>query len=806
MKVVKFGGKSLANGNGIKNTLEIIKSKVESGEKFVVVLSARGSTTNELESILEIAQSGKSYTRRWEALKMYQLGPYAKMDFSKEFDLLSRIFEGVKMVEDCSDKVKDLILAQGEIMSTKLVAHMLNEVGVKARAVDSRSYCLTDSSYGYAKVNQKETNARTKKYFKTLPSDTLAITTGYIAADADGNTTTLGRNGSNYSASLLAKDLEAKEVESYTHVDGIYTADPMVVPDATIIEQLSYDEATELASFGASILHAKTILPLVQHSIPLRIKNTFNPDSAGTLVTKEQSHSGVKSISVQKSIGLIHMEGKGLLGNKGVDGRIFSAMSNNDINVSLINQGSSERNVSFVIDKEDVNLAIEKLEEEFAYELHNKDIVSISQAAKNASVITVVGQSINDFSRSFDALLQNKIPILLINNTMNGKNISLVVKNKYVDKAINVVHSQIFGVATHINIAIFGKGTVGGSLIKQILASRDKILNKKETLLNIFAIAGSQKVILDKDGLGKDWKEQYQDASPSKNNLKEVIRYAKEHNLVNLVAIDNTASSEFIASYLPLIEQGFDLISSNKIANTLSYKSYKKLRKATKKHKKTYLYETNVGAGLPIIDTIRILHESGENITRIRGVFSGTLSYLFNEFSAKDEKFSSILETAIEKGYTEPDPREDLCGNDVARKLLILARELDLENEFDEIKIHNLIPEHLREGSTGDFLKRLKEFDPIYAEIKKKQKKDHVLSYVADLSGDLQKSKGKLSVELVSVPSTTALGQLKGSDSIFEIYTESYGDNPITIIGAGAGAEVTARGVFGDLLRIAEKK
>jgi aspartokinase/homoserine dehydrogenase 1 len=341
-------------------------------------------------------------------------------------------------------------------------------------------------------------------------------------------------------------------------------------------------------------------------------------------------------------------------------------------------------------------------------------------------------------------------------------------------------------------------------LINQILESAEAIQKRKDIKLNVFAIANSKQIVFNRNGVTSNWKNEIQDDGFS-YTINDVIAYANEYHLENLIAIDNTASTTFIENYIPLIESSFDLISSNKVANTLSYNFYKKLRKVLADNQKSYLYETNVGAGLPLIDTIKLLHLSGENITKIKGVFSGTLSYLFNNFSAKNIPFSEILKEAIDNGYTEPDPREDLCGNDVGRKLLILARELDLQNEFEEIDIQNLIPEHLREGDVVDFLGKLQEFDPIYDKIKADQKPNHVLRYIGELSGELQHDKGILEVKLVSVPADTALGGLKGSDSFFEIYTESYGNRPIVIQGAGAGSAVTARGVFGDILRLSDK-
>jgi aspartokinase/homoserine dehydrogenase 1 len=478
-------------------------------------------------------------------------------------------------------------------------------------------------------------------------------------------------------------------------------------------------------------------------------------------------------------------------------------MGDNDISVSIISQGSSERGIGLVVNAHQATKAMIELEKEFENDFYSKDVNKIS-ITDDVSVISIIGQDLSTFHKPYTSLIKNKVVPILFNNTVTGKNVSLVVKKSQLNKALNVIHGEIFGVSKKINIAIFGHGLVGGTLINQILESAAAIEKRKDIKLNIFAIANSKNLLLNKNGVSQNWKNEIQ-TNGFAYTIADVIDYATANNLENLIAIDNTASATFVENYVTLAESSFDLISSNKVANTLSYKFYKDLRKVLADNQKSYLYETNVGAGLPLIDTIKLLHLSGENITKIKGVFSGTLSYLFNNFSAKDVPFSDILKEAVANGYTEPDPREDLCGNDVGRKLLILARELDLQNEFDEINIQNLIPEQLREGNVTDFLHKLAAFDPIYAKIKEDQEPNHVLRYIGELSGDLQNDKGNLEVKLVSVPSDTALGGLKGSDSFFEIYTESYGDRPIVIQGAGAGSAVTARGVFGDLLRLSEK-
>ena len=800
MKILKFGGKSLAN-DGIEKVIDIIITSHK--EPLSVVVSARGNTTDELEALLEKASKGEDYTADFQHLKNeQQYDP--RVSFEPEFQLLEKLLEGVSLLKDYSPKTKDLVLAQGELMSAKLVAALLKRKGLESTFVDSREIFKTDAVVGNAQIINSVSEKLPRDRFATIPPNHVVVVTGFIASTEKGDTTTLGRNGSNYSAALLANYLNASELQNYTHVDGIFTANPELVPEAKIIRHLSYEEANELANFGASILHAKTIIPLIEKGIPLRIKNTFNSDDAGTLIHKESEQEGIKSISVIKDNALIVMEGRGLLGKVGVDARIFRALAQKGISVSIISQGSSERGVGLVVASKDAKLAKAAIDEEFSHDFYTNDVSSVS-IVDDVAVISIVGQPLSTFHHPYNALIRNQIVPLLINNAVTGKNVSLVLKTEKLHKALNVIHGEIFGVSRRINLVIFGKGTVGGTLINQVIAAHDNILQRKNISLRIVAIANSQKILTAAKGIGKGWEEAFErEAVPY--NFDTLQAFVDKNHLENLIAVDVTASKTFVDNYIPLIKSGYDLVSANKIANTISFSFYQELRKTLKQYQKTYLYETNVGAGLPLIDTIRLLHHSGENITRIKGIFSGTLSYLFNTFSAEDKPFSEVLQHAINSGYTEPDPREDLCGNDVGRKLLILARELDLGNEFTDVKIQNLIPEHLREGSVEDFLQRLDEFNAPYQQIKEAQEPDHVLRYVGDLHGDLASTDTvQLDVSLVSVPRNSALGQVKGADSIFEIYTESYGDNPIVIQGAGAGASVTARGVFGDILRLAEK-
>lgn len=803
MKILKFGGKSLANGEGFQSVIQTIAQKYFNNETIAVVVSARGNATDELLELLQKAQENSSYKSDFENFKLYQSAGLNENIFEEEFLILEKLFEGIALLGDYSEKIKDQVIAYGEVIAAKYITHILNENSIKANFTDARKFIKTDANFGNAQPIDTVSRRNVVDYFKKN-KEVVNVVTGFIGSTLNNETTTLGRNGSNYTASLLANYLNAVEFQNYTHVDGIFTANPDLVLDAKKIERLSFNEANELANFGAQILHAKTIIPLVEKNIPLRILNTFNVDSEGTLITSEQTNEGIKSLSVLTNVSLINLEGRGLLGKTGVDARIFRVLADNGISVSIVSQGSSERGIGLVVSSDKASKALVELEKEFENDFYTKDVNKIS-VNDNIAVISIIGQDLSNFYKPYTALIRNKITPILLNNTITGRNISLVIDKNEFKRALNVIHGEIFGVAKKINIAVFGHGLVGGTLIDQIVSSAEKIEKKKGIKLNVFAIGNSKEVVLNKFGIGENWKSALQEKGVS-YTIEDVIAYAKEHHLENLIAIDNTASASFVENYIALAENSFDLISSNKVANTLSFEFYKKLRKVLEENQKEYLYETNVGAGLPLIDTIKLLHLSGENITKIKGVFSGSLSYLFNNYSKNEVTFSQVLQEAIDNGFTEPDPREDLCGNDVGRKLLILARELDLQNEFEDVKIQNLIPENLREGKSTEFLTRLKEFDVVYEGVKNAQNENHVLRYIGELSGDLQQDKGELEVKLVSVPANSALGSLQGSDSIFEIYTESYGEQPIVIQGAGAGANVTARGVFGDILRLSDKK
>ncbi|WP_124642283.1 ACT domain-containing protein [Amniculibacterium sp. G2-70] len=507
------------------------------------------------------------------------------------------------------------------------------------------------------------------------------------------------------------------------------------------------------------------------------------------------------TITIYKNKALINFEGQDFLGQYGIDSRIFHALNNQKISVGIISQQAIENGISVLVDEKDAKEAVSCLEREFEKERKFGVVNSIF----NIEGLSALGFVTDNFNKILTALKKNKIYPLLLNQVAIDGRVNLVVVNSQLEKTKAIIESEIFGKAKSVHLALIGHGNVGGALLDQILESSTEILSRKNINLKVVAIANSKNLIVNQFGLGNDWLKKIK-SSTTASKVDYILDFVKENQLENLIVVDNTASKDFVKHYPTFAENGFDVVSSNKIFNTQSISSYRNFRKILKKNNKKYLYETNVGAGLPLIDTIKLLHLSGENITRIKGVFSGSLSYIFNHFSVRNEKFSTILQEALDKGYTEPDPREDLSGNDVARKLLILARELDLINEFDDINIQNLIPENLQNIDKQEFLNRFADLDDYFQNIKNNLPENHVLRFVGDLHGDLQQEKGSLDVNLITVPAQSALGQLKGSDSIFEIYTESYGENPIVIMGAGAGAQVTARGVFGDILRISETR
>ena len=806
MKILKFGGKSLDNGSGILTVLDIIIDNYRAGEAPVVVVSARGKSTDALLALAEQACAGEPYEVALQAFWEHQCQD-TTLRFEAERVQLERLLSGISLLGECSPRTADELVSYGEVLSSQYVAQALKDRGYEAVAIDSGDFLVTDAHYGSASVFTEASREHCRALFAGLPAGVIPIVTGFIARDEAGRRTTLGRNGSNYSAALLANFLEASLMENYTHVDGIYTANPSVVAEARKIDELSYADAAELSQFGAEILHIKTIEPLQERGIPLRVLNTFSygEESNGTLVTAHPRDKVVRALASLSGKALIHFEGRNMLGRSGIDARIFRSFEAAEVSVSLIAQGSTERGTAIVVDEEDADRAVEALVQEFHHDLEAGHVTKI-YAEKGLAVVAIIGLNLLEFDRPYRALVRNRILPILLSNSVPENTLCLLVRDdEEREKALKVIHGELFERPKRIYLAVIGHGTVGGAFIGQIIQQRELLIAQKNIDLRIFAIADSRHLLLSPSGAEADWATELERAPFSGDLAEAIISYGQRQALENVILVDNTSSPVIASHYARYAAEGFDIVSSNKKANIAPYADYSYLRDTLQRHRRSYRYETNVGAGLPLIDNLKLLHLSGERITRIHGLFSGSLSYIFNRLTEEpDRSLRSIVEESARLGLTEPDPREDLSGEDVARKVLILVRELDVPAELSDVRWENPVPEALRSLSLEDFWARFGELEASIEALRATAKPDEVLRYVGDIVWDDVRQEATLSAGLRLVSRTSPLGRVSGADSCFEIYTESYGSQPIVIQGAGAGAAVTARGVFGDVLRLAE--
>jgi aspartokinase/homoserine dehydrogenase 1 len=629
------------------------------------------------------------------------------------------------------------------------------------------------------------------------------VITGFIGSTFNNETTTLGRGGSDYTASIFAAALHANEIEIWTDVDGVLTTDPKKVKKAFPLKSLTYEEAMELSHFGAKVIHPPTMHPALERKIPIRIKNTFNPAFEGTVINGKSlpNNFPIKGISAIDDIALIRLQGSGMVGVAGIAQRIFKALAAREINIIMITQASSEHTICFAVLPKFSNLAKKAIQEEFHYEIKEK-LINDPIVECNLSIIAVVGENMRNTpgisGKVFQALGKNGINIIAIAQGSSELNISSVIGKENLAKALNALHDAFFlSIAKTVNLYIVGTGLIGGTLLSQIHQQEDFLA--KEYLLNvkIIALANRGKMLIDKNGINpSEWKERLQ-SDGIKTNLNDFVEQMKNYNLPSSIFVDCTASEQVADKYLEILDSAISVVTPNKRANTRSYKYYEQLKNSALNHNVKFLYETNVGAGLPIISTIRDLVSSGDKVLKIEGVLSGTLSYLFTSYT-KGKSFSEIVKQAKEKGFTEPDPREDLNGMDVARKLLILAREIGLKLELKNMKVESLIPKSaLKTKSVDEFFIKLAEHDD---EFEKKRKKAEangkVLRYIARLEN------GKAEISLQEVGTDHPFYSLSGSDNIFAFTTKHYQERPIVIKGPGAGANVTSAGVFADIIRI----
>lgn len=812
-RILKFGGSSVGSPERIKSVIDIIKESNDTYGTVSVVVSAFGGVTDQLIALGKMASKDKNSYQQllaelcerhrkcaYELISQDRL-PHAIQAIELSLQELHNILEGISLIKELSPKTLDVLMSFGERLSAYIIAMAMQAVIPQTKFLDAREVIETDNSYGNARVDFKATNHKIQHYFKANPS--VSIITGFIASSKDSETTTLGRGGSDYTVAIVGAALNVEIIEIWTDVNGVMTADPRKEPFAFSIPEMSYKEAMEMSHFGAKVIHPPTVIPALEKQIPLLIKNTFSPKSAGTLISASASKNqalicGISSID---NTVLLNVQGGGMIGVCGIAKRLFGALAEKGINIILITQGSSEHSICVAVSPAYAELAKEAIEKEFALEIQAYIIDEVS-VEREMAVVAVVGENMmrtpGISGKLFGALGRNGINVKVIAQGSSELNITIAVRKEDEVKAIRVIHEAFFlSPQKTLNVFLVGTGLIGKTLLKQIADHAKDMKNKYAIDLNIIGLANSKSMIFNPKGISLDhWKELL-DNSTEKMHISAFIDRMLEHNLINTAFVDCTSNQSVADAYEKILSSNISIVTPNKKANSGSYENYKKLRKAPANNGVKFYYGSNVGAGLPIISTINELIRSGDKILKIEAILSGTLSYLFNSFVA-GVAFSEVVHNAQKKGFTEPDPREDLNGMDVARKLLILARESDYAVEMSDITVQKFLPEEcFNASSLEDFYAKLKDNDTHFTtKLKEVHKENKALRYIAKFEN------GKGTIALQAVSAEHPFYHLSGSDNIVAITSEFYKENPLVIKGQGAGANVTAGKVFGDILRL----
>jgi aspartokinase/homoserine dehydrogenase 1 len=814
MRILKFGGSSVADPDQIKVVLAIVKQYYLEHTSLSIVVSAQSGVTDQLVKLCGlIVSKDNQYDDIVQEIEQRHLStlkqllpvvqqPAAMAEVMAMCNELADIAKGASLVGEVTPRTHDLILSFGERLSAYVISEALKPAIPDTRYVDARQLIRTDGAFGRAKVDFEITNNLITEYFDSHRG--MNVVTGFIASSAQGQTTTLGRSGSDYSAAILGAALQADAIEIWTDVDGVMTADPRYVIEAQSIEQLSYNEAMELSHFGAKVIFPATMQPAMAKQIPLLVKNTFNPQHKGTLICKESGKDTgfIKGVASLKNICLINVEGSGMVGVAGVSARMFTTLSQQQISVILISQASSEHSICIGIMQEDAEKACQLLRQTFADELLN-GLISCIFYEPGLAIVAVVGENMRQTpgvsARVFGPLGRNGINVKAISQGSSELNISIVIQESDLKKALRILHQSLFSYdLLQLHLYIAGTGAIGGKLLEMIERQREYLIGQKISL-KICGLINSRKMIVGENNIAiNNWVQLLND-SPEKSQLEYFTDQSVRQNLENSIFIDVTASDEPVKHYNKLLSSNIAIVAANKRANTQSMAQYLLLQNSAKRRNTPFLYETNVGAGLPVINVLRSLVSSGDHVIRIEAVLSGTMNYLLSEYNG-DRPFSELVKFAKDKNYTEPDPRDDLSGMDVARKCLILGRECGWNIELEEINVEPLMSaESAKASDVASFFNELKNenqhFHDRYEQAKAKGKR---LRYVAVIEN------GKAEVAVVEVDDTHPFYHLKGTENCISLTTNYYQLYPMVIKGPGAGANVTSAGVLADIVRIAE--
>lgn len=811
MRVMKFGGSSVANAENIKKVAEIVRNA--SSDDLIVVLSAMQGTTDALIEIGRTAEKGDpAFRDEIDVVKKRHVGAARELISDSEvhpilefigrnIEDLTRICEGVFLLRELSPRSLDNILSFGELLSTRIASAAFASIGIENEWKDSRELIRTDSAFGFAAVDFAVTNKQIELYVLASKRK-VHILPGFVASDAAGNTTTLGRGGSDYTAAILAAAVDAEVLEIWTDVSGMMTADPRFVKNVRQIPRITYREAMELSHFGAKVIYPPTIQPVMAKKIPVLVKNTFAPSDAGTLIESESEDGKeiIRGITSIDKIAVLSLEGSGMVGIPGFSKRLFDALARAQINVILITQSSSEHSICAAVEDKYAVLAKRVVDSEFEHEI----AVGRIEPLKNEtgfSILALVGDNMKSHTgisgRMFSVLGQNGINITAIAQGSSERNISAVIRSDDVRKAVNTLHEEFFSDGKkQVNVYIAGVGTVGSKLIEQIRQQEEYLSENLRLNVRIVGMANSKRAfILSDEAEHELFPANLSDAPET--NAAEFTDAIIDNNRRNSVFVDVTASPDVVETYPKLLAKSISIIACNKIACSSDYESYRRLKSLAREYNANFFFETNVGAGLPVINTLNDLLRSGDRVNRIEAVLSGTLNFVFNNYDGS-RKFADVVRQAQDEGYTEPDPRLDLSGMDVARKILILAREAGYRLEMSEIANTSFLPEKCMQGSVEDFYAAMNTEEAHFRGLLDEAvDKGQSLKYIASFDN------GKASVGLQSIGPDHNFANLSGKDNAVMFYTDRYSEQPLVIKGAGAGAAVTAAGVFADIIRAA---